>query len=118
MNNYRDRLASAIAVWESGNIAMEDEWVFEDVRRDCIDQMTPETAFDEIEFTLEVLMRCDKEDTAVELVAMLCWLAGQSDTTQVPDKLRQNKDALISRFEKYGSYSQEMLHKLFSWYRL
>lgn len=113
---YGEALNEIIAKWNSYPI--EDEWVFERFRDAYIKTMSTSEAFDAINETILALVSERDESTATEILQTVIGLATQSQTTEIPAAILENKDVLAVKFSAYGEYAQGKLVELLRFYRL
>ena len=114
--SYRDELLRAIASWNADPI--DDEWIFASFRRDRVETMSPSEAFDSVAETLEILLNEPNESTAIEILETVIALARQSDTTEVPAALSDNRSALQAKILAFQEYAGYKLRELFAYYRM
>lgn len=113
---FQTQLLQTIKDWNRDPI--EDEWLFEKFRDHFVNHMSSGAAFEEIDETVEVLLRQSDESTAIEVLQTLIALARQSDTTEVPAKFLARKSAIEAQFVNFGEYARGKLQELFHHYRL
>lgn len=114
--NYRENLLRVIDGWNSAPIA--DEWLFEKFRENVVGFMSPSSAFDAINETIDILLHEPDESTATEILQTLIGLARQSETTEVPSMLLTNKVEIEAKFAFAGDYAKSKLQELFRHYRM
>ncbi|MES2976533.1 MAG: hypothetical protein V4757_23170 [Pseudomonadota bacterium] len=114
--SYSEKLQRTIIEWKQEPIG--DEWLFDRFRRDCIISMTPEEAFDAIDETVEVLVGETDSSTIVELTQCLITLARQSQTTQTPRSISENRNVMKLLVLEKDNYVTEKMQELLRYYRL
>lgn len=113
---YRKALLQAIEGWNAEPI--EDEWLFEKFREQTVGLMSASEAFGAIDETVDLLLREEDESTATEILQTIIGLALQSQTTELPKSLLENKSEIQNRFSKFGGYAKNKLLELYRYYRI
>jgi hypothetical protein len=114
--NYDEQLSNAIQAWNTGDV--EDEWQFQRLREACIGAMPPEVAFRSVDPTVDQLLTQDSEMTATEVMETLLALAIRSQTTEVPNRLKEALDLIDCLFARFGDYAKDKWTELKRYYGL
>lgn len=112
MPAFQAQLDSVIRLWNQTHLT--DEWTFQRFRDDAVNSLSSEQAFAEITPTIDRLLRCEREDTAIEVLETLLALTRVSDTTEAPEAIRDRCDAIKGKMEEYSKYARD---KLAEWLR-
>lgn len=113
---YLDKLNETINLWSQKTIS--DEWLFAEFIEDVVDVMSPEEAFSHIDETIEVLLANNNESTIIQIIETILSLAGRSDTTEVPSKLKECHEILVKKMEQFDEYTKNTYAKLVRFYRI
>lgn len=113
---YKEALLQAIEGWNSKQF--EDEWLFAKFREQTVCNMSTAEAFEAIDETVDLLLCEQDESTATEILQSIIGLARQSQTTELPDSLRRNRDEIQIKFSEFGDYAKNRLLELYQHYRI
>lgn len=113
---YRDALIEAIDHWSSEVI--EDEWFFENFRHDFIGKMSAIDAYLHLDETIELLLKEKDESTLCEILQTIITLARRSKTTEIPNRLSNNKENIAMKFQGSEEYTFSKYKELIDYYRM
>lgn len=113
---FLKELNIAIDRWSSEQI--EDEWLFDRFRQDCILGLDSVEAFALIGPAVDVVLQQTDESVCIEVLEVVFCLARHSGTTEIPSDFVANRESLIRKFESFGGYANGKLQELFRYYRL
>lgn len=79
--------------------------------------LVPE-AFESIDEMVKLLLQEEDESTATEILQTIIELAKLSETTEVSESLRKERNPISRKFGDFGEYANVKLQELLQYYRM